>query len=116
MIAATESRGEPSASCVLVTGATGFVGRNLLPLAPTVRFRAAMRTISPSRQDGVETVAVGNIDARTDWSPALAGVDCVVHLAARVHVMNPTPTIIAGSTRSISPAPGAWGPLLLKRA
>jgi nucleoside-diphosphate-sugar epimerase len=38
----------------------------------------------------VESVAVGNIDANTDWSHALAEVKCVVHLAAQVHVMKPT--------------------------
>jgi UDP-glucose 4-epimerase len=36
-------------------------------------------------------VVVGDIDGQTDWSRALAGIDCVVHLAAHVHVMNPTP-------------------------
>jgi UDP-glucose 4-epimerase len=35
-------------------------------------------------------VIVGNINAATDWHPALAGCDAVVHLAARVHVMNDT--------------------------
>src|SRR5262245_37353093 len=33
---------------------------------------------------------VGDIGARTDWSHALRDVGCVVHLAARVHVMKPT--------------------------
>jgi UDP-glucose 4-epimerase len=31
---------------------------------------------------------VGNINAATDWQPALPGCNAVVHLAARVHVMN----------------------------
>ena len=31
-------------------------------------------------------ISTGN----TDWSGALTDIDCVVHLAARVHVMNPT--------------------------
>jgi UDP-glucose 4-epimerase len=31
---------------------------------------------------------VGPIDSATDWTEALAGVQVVVHLAARVHVMN----------------------------
>ena len=34
-----------------------------------------------------ETVTVGAIDGETDWSAALNGVDAVIHLAARVHVM-----------------------------
>ena len=34
-----------------------------------------------------ETVTVGAIDGETDWSATLNGVDTVIHLAARVHVM-----------------------------
>jgi len=32
-------------------------------------------------------VVVGNIGPETDWFEALEGIDAVVHLAARVHVM-----------------------------
>ena len=35
---------------------------------------------------------VGNIDGATNWSLALEGVDMVIHLAARVHVMHDTET------------------------
>lgn len=35
----------------------------------------------------VESVAVGNLNASTDWSSALVGVDCVIHCAARAHLM-----------------------------
>lgn len=35
-------------------------------------------------------VQVGEVDANTDWSAALRGVDVVIHLAARVHVMHDT--------------------------
>jgi nucleoside-diphosphate-sugar epimerase len=34
----------------------------------------------------VDTIAVGDIASRADWSRALEGVDCVVHTAARAHV------------------------------
>jgi len=37
--------------------------------------------------DGVEPVEVGEINGATDWLNALRGVDAVIHLAARVHVM-----------------------------
>lgn len=33
---------------------------------------------------------IGSLNAHTDWSKALAGIDAIVHLAARVHVMNET--------------------------
>jgi len=47
----------------------------------------AVRSLSARLPEGVEPVAVGNIDCNTNWSAALNGVDVVIHLAARVHVM-----------------------------
>lgn len=71
---------------VLITGATGFIGRTLVPLIPNAR--AAVRcgggSLSPH-----DTVIVGDICGDTEWLPALEGVRCVVHLAAHVHVMKP---------------------------
>jgi nucleoside-diphosphate-sugar epimerase len=74
---------------VLITGASGFVGRTLLAMTAPMQYRAAVRS---NCMPGVEAdqVVVGNIDGQTDWSQALAGMDYVVHLAARVHVMKPT--------------------------
>ena len=76
---------------ILVTGANGFVGKplcaELFRQGHTVR--AAVRTkVSPIKS--VEVTIVGEIDSGTDWSTALRDVDVVVHLAARVHVMNET--------------------------
>lgn len=69
---------------ILVTGATGFVGSALVAdlAARGMPFRAASRLARPGH------VAVGEINAGTDWQAALAGVDTVIHLAARVHVMD----------------------------
>jgi nucleoside-diphosphate-sugar epimerase len=71
---------------VLVTGATGFVARHLMPVLERNGWatRAAVR-----RQSGLQNeVVVDSIGAGTDWQAALAGVDAVVHLAARVHHPN----------------------------
>lgn len=75
---------------VLVTGATGFVGRAVVErlLAEGRRVRAAVRRSGASLPAGVEPVLVGEIDGATRWGDALAGVDAIVHLAARVHVPN----------------------------
>lgn len=72
---------------VLVTGATGFVGRALCEgLAGCgYRVRAAVRANVALPASVAETAVVGNIDANTEWREALEGVDFVVHLAARVH-------------------------------
>lgn len=75
---------------VLVTGASGFVGSALLArLATDARhlLRAAVRRPLPDLDPAIEQAAVGDLDAATDWRDALAGVDVVVHTAARVHVM-----------------------------
>lgn len=71
---------------VLVTGATGFVGTALRArlAASGVEVVSAVR-----RQSGLTfEVVTGNLNASTEWRSALTGCDAVVHLAARVHVMN----------------------------
>lgn len=79
----------PSSPRVLVTGATGFIGRELMSAARSLDLRAALRRACVVA-GAAESVIVGEIDGRTDWTSALEGIDSVVHLAARVHVMKPT--------------------------
>jgi len=69
---------------ILVTGATGFVGQALC--AELSRRQMDYRPASRSPRPGF--AAIGAINGQTDWSEALADVDVVMHLAARVHVMN----------------------------
>lgn len=76
---------------VLLTGASGFVGRAVqarLLVEPGVQARAAHRQLPPSAPARVEFCPSPSLDAHGDWSQALAGVDAVIHCAARVHVMN----------------------------
>lgn len=73
----------------LVTGANGFVGSALCARlrkdgAPV---RGAVRS-SNVRPGGTEGVTIDGLASDTDWSEALKNVEQVVHLAARVHVMN----------------------------
>jgi nucleoside-diphosphate-sugar epimerase len=74
---------------VLVTGATGFVGQRLCELLSQQGYcvRAAVRTDRYRSTHAAEKVVVGEIGALTDWSGALDGVECVVHCAARAHVI-----------------------------
>lgn len=73
----------------LVTGANGFIGAALCSRLRRegVSVRRAVRLLRAEEQNG-ETACIGEISSQTDWSTALEGVERVVHLAARVHVMN----------------------------
>jgi nucleoside-diphosphate-sugar epimerase len=86
-------RGAVMSARILVTGASGFVGRRLTAVlvASGHQVRAAFRTAAPPAVGpGYESVAVGSLGADTDWRNALDAVSTVVHLAARVHVMRDT--------------------------
>lgn len=77
---------------LLVTGANGFVGRALCAesLRRGYAVCAALRHVEDNARlalEEVEIIAVGTVNAATDWGNALAGCEAVVHLAARVHVM-----------------------------
>jgi nucleoside-diphosphate-sugar epimerase len=79
----------------LVTGANGFVGRALVErLREMGRFSISVVV----RKDGwvfppgVAVYSGFDLAAVTDWIPVLSGIECVVHLAARVHVIHDNAT------------------------
>lgn len=70
----------------LITGASGFVGSHLVK---EMRRRGLpVRGVTRGSVPGLVTVAPYSREA--DWSSCLEGVEAVVHLAARVHVMQET--------------------------
>jgi nucleoside-diphosphate-sugar epimerase len=75
---------------VLVTGASGFVGSTLCAhlLAKGYTVRGAVRSISGNPLPGVDVRVVSDLNADTDWSNVLDGINAVVHCAARVHIMS----------------------------
>lgn len=74
------------AEVTLVTGANGFVGAEIVRQlrAQGAAVRLAVRTPTGAADE----VVVGDIGPETNWSTALAGVDRVIHCAARVHQMD----------------------------
>jgi UDP-glucose 4-epimerase len=97
---------------VLVTGASGFVGLRLCArlAAAGLRVKAAVRRDAPALAaitPTVSVVPVGAIGADTDWCAALEGVQMVVHLAARAHVMRDTASDPLAEYRRINVAGSA---------
>ena len=75
----------------LITGGNGFVGQALCLRLMADRNSVVASVRSPesvrSLPQGLAAVFIKPLAVETDWSDALFGVEVVVHLAARVHVM-----------------------------
>ena len=81
------SLGHPKGT-VLVTGASGFVGRTLTNYLVTRGFavRGAFRS-EPRYVGNFDACIVGEINGRTEWSRALHGADFVIHCAGCANSM-----------------------------
>ena len=77
---------------ILVTGATGFIGPHVCAhlLEQGFDVRASVRRKNERLDRRIEQRLNGDLDPNTDWMPTLRGIDAVVHLASRVHVMRET--------------------------
>lgn len=90
----------------LVTGANGFVGQALCAelLRRGLAVRGAVRGQASSIPPMARATVVGGITIDTDWSAALDGVEMVIHLAARVHVMHESAADPLAEFRSVNTA------------
>lgn len=81
---------------VLITGVTGFIGGHLVPTLVrqgydvTGAVRAESTRRPELRQPGLKLVEIADIAEERRWSRHLRGIDVVIHLAGRVHVMRET--------------------------
>lgn len=83
---------------ILITGATGFVGRALISRLEADQRHHIVGSVRKSNSEVVgsaKMVDVGEISERTDWATALENVDVVIHLAGRAHVLNDADNILA---------------------
>lgn len=74
----------------LITGASGFVGQALCAALTAQQYDVIAAVRSDIHINGCKSLTVGHIDDQTVWASSLHGVDVVIHLAARVHIMNDT--------------------------
>jgi nucleoside-diphosphate-sugar epimerase len=76
---------------ILVTGASGFIGRRLCKTLHerNLKFLPVLRHKNPLNEPySSDSFCIKELDAATNWSQALNKIDTIIHLAARVHVIN----------------------------
>jgi nucleoside-diphosphate-sugar epimerase len=95
---------------IAVTGANGFIGRalcrHLLSQGYAVRgvVRESTAAFLPGAGKALEVMAVAAIDSTTEWADVLAGADCVIHCAARAHVLTETSEAPLAAYRAVNVA------------
>lgn len=91
---------------ILVTGASGFVGQTLVPVLQSRghQVRYTVRSTAQAKFD-TEHVVVPDFKDFDAWPALLAGIDAVIHLAARVHQMNDDSADPLNSFRTTNTAP-----------
>jgi nucleoside-diphosphate-sugar epimerase len=89
---------------VLVTGASGFIGRRLCIFLKEKGHEVIAAVRDESKIiESTQCIIVGCIDNDTNWAPALENVDAVIHLAGRAHILiehskNPLSEFLAANT------------------
>jgi len=75
---------------ILLTGATGFIGKALVSELIQQNFNVsiAVRQKSNLFPDEVKQFIVGNFENNPDFSASLSEVDCVIHIAGKAHVID----------------------------
>jgi nucleoside-diphosphate-sugar epimerase len=86
---------------VAVTGATGFIGGAVVA-ACAKRGREARALTRRQLTKTANSFVVGEVGPDTRWNEALQGVECVVHCAARAHVLNETTADALGEFRRVN--------------
>lgn len=72
---------------VLLTGATGFIGKHV-----AVRHSESLKIVRVVRKsesyDSTNSIVVNSIDSNVDWSGKIYDIDAVIHLAGIAHAKN----------------------------
>jgi nucleoside-diphosphate-sugar epimerase len=88
-------------SRLLITGATGFIGKHLVRRALESGHEVLAATRADLAVPGARVLPVGGFEY-ADWQGQLRGIDAIIHLAARVHQMHDTSRDPLASFRKVN--------------
>lgn len=92
---------------ICVTGASGFIGKELCVQLLKAQYNVVAtvrntKLLSLSEQKNLKISEVANIDINSNWSEIFSGINCVIHCAARVHVMKENEVDALSSYRRVN--------------
>jgi nucleoside-diphosphate-sugar epimerase len=89
---------------ILLTGATGFIGKALVAelIQQNLDVSIAVRQKTSLFPVKVMQFVVGGFERNPDFLDSLSGVDCVIHLAGRAHVIDNSKALILDEFRKIN--------------
>ena len=77
---------------IIITGSNGYIGENLYRGLVNSENRTPIPVMREYNEKFKNPISIKNINAQTQWKHHLAGIDIVIHLAARAHILNDTAT------------------------
>ena len=91
-------------SKILITGSNGFLGKALCKslLIKKYMIHASTRSKNHNFPQEIVNFDVGDICSKTKWQNALLNIECIIHCAARTHVMKEKKYNILKSYRKIN--------------
>ena len=89
---------------ILITGVSGFIGQALVAelIRQSFSISIAVRQKSNLFPDEVKQFVVRNFESDSDFSASLIGVDCVIHLAGKAHVIDKNKASVLDEFRLIN--------------
>jgi len=89
---------------VLLTGATGFIGKALIAelIQQNFNISIAVRQKTSQFPDEVKQFVVGDFESNPDFSASLFEVDCIIHLAGKAHVIDKAKASVLDEFRKIN--------------
>lgn len=89
---------------VLVTGATGFIGKALVQSLAQQAFDVVAGVRQLNQAPSEQQVKLGDLSSVTEYTGALKDIDVVIHLAARAHIMHDTASDPLAEFRKVNTA------------